>query len=88
MNWLICYDIENSKSRQKVCRLLRRYSAIFQKSGYELNLCLDINPITDHILTYIKNTDKLLIIKCSEKGASWSLGRLELKSYNDLLVWV
>lgn len=88
MNWLICYDIQKSKSRRKICSLLHRYSALFQKSGYELHLCMDINPILQHILTHMKATDKILIMPCHQEGASWSLGILEFKSHNDLLIWI
>lgn len=89
MQWLICYDITDNRSRSKACRLLRRFSGGYQNSGFEV-LFADHNSMTvllDRLHTLLDETDKLLLVKHSGTGPDWHLGQGPRFQKSSLLIW-
>lgn len=89
MQWLICYDISDDRARSKACRLLRRFSGGYQKSGFEV-LHADyksMNTLLDRLSTLFDDTDKLLIVQHSGAGPDWRLGQGPCLQKSTLLIW-
>lgn len=89
MNWLICYDISEDKSRASVHRLLRRYSASYQKSGLEIPFVklTELVELLQCVADKVTEEDKLLVVKIVENDACWRLGGENTKRLNNLMLW-
>lgn len=89
MNWLICYDISDDKARTSVHRLLRRYSASYQKSGLEIPFLnkKELFELLQCVGEKITEEDRLLVVKLAENQASWRLGISNSAPLKHLMLW-
>ena len=76
MAWLICYDIKQNSRRSKACRLLKRHSLGYQKSGFEVPAAntTEAEQLKHLLLKLLKPEDSLLILPHSGDGPDWQLG--------------
>lgn len=77
MQWIICYDIHHAKRRSRACRLLRKYSMGYQKSGFEVSATQteDFNQLTAQLGQLLsEEEDSLLLFRHSGTGPDWQLG--------------
>lgn len=89
MQWLICYDITDSSSRSKACRLLRRFSGGYQKSGFEVLLAdhASMSALLYALHLLLCESDKLLMLQHSGAGPDWRLGKGPCHQKSALLIW-
>lgn len=77
MQWIICYDISQAKRRSRACRLLRKYSMGYQKSGFEVPAMQaeSFNQLTGQLGQVLsEEEDSLLLFRHSGIGPDWQLG--------------
>ncbi len=90
MQWIICYDIHHAKRRSRACRLLRKYSMSYQKSGFEVSTTKadDFNVLTGQLAQVLsEEEDSLLLFRHSGAGPDWQLGS-KANNTNGLLMYI
>lgn len=85
--WLVCYDIQNARQRQKANRLLRQFSLDYQESGLETHLAGDIRPTLTALQPLLATDDRLLLLPRLQSQPDWRLGKPDNEDNHDTLIW-
>lgn len=87
MQWVICYDISESKARRNVLKTLRQGSLTYQKSGFNYSPAYSLPATLKTIAPWIENTDRLLLLKNTFLQQNWTLGKNTLHTENHFILF-
>lgn len=73
---LVIYDVQDSKRRLAISKVLKKYGFRFQRSVFEavLNNLKTINEIKGLLSRFITESDSLKIYVCAESSVTFEIG--------------
>lgn len=77
MEWLICYDIHDTRRRSQACRLLRQHSLGYQNSGFETvtGSPQRTEQFFQELQALVHPEDYLMVVRHNATGPDWRLGK-------------